>query len=166
MRQPTQMVFVLEGRVDAWLQAGGRVVAPRPASCPVCGHGWVTFDFDGFYPRHTRWGRVRIRRVWCTNESCKQRSHSLLPDVLVSGRVDLVSVIGWALESQAAGVGHRSIAAALGVPEAAEPAHPGLFTISKMIARSMPTTMRSAPTTLASCTRSVRPRSSGPSEAS
>lgn len=54
--------------------------------------------------------------MWCTNGSCGQRSHSLLPDVLVSGRVDLASVIGWALEAKAAGVGHRSIAARLGVP--------------------------------------------------
>jgi len=111
-----QMVFVLEVRVDAWLRAGGRVGVPRPVSCPVCGHGWVTFA--GFYPRHTRRGRVWIRRLWCTNEGCKQRSHSLLPDVLVSGRVDLVSVIGWALEAKASGVGHRPIAQQLQVPAA------------------------------------------------
>ena len=111
-----QMVFVLEVRVDAWLEAGGRVEVPRPASCPVCSHDWVTFD--GFYPRHTRRGRVSIQRVWCTNEGCVQRSHSLLPDVLVSGRVDLASVIGWALEAKAAGVGHRSIAQQLQVPAA------------------------------------------------
>jgi hypothetical protein len=56
--------------------------------------------------------------VWCTNDACVQRSHSLLPDVLVSGRVDLASVIGWALQARAAGVGHRPIAARLGVPAA------------------------------------------------
>lgn len=108
------MVFVLEVRVDAWLEAGGRVEVPRPASCPVCGHGRVTFD--GWYPRHTRRGRVWIQRVWCTNEGCGLRSHSLLPDVLVSGRVDLASVIGWALEAKVAGHGHRVIAAQLGLP--------------------------------------------------
>ncbi len=111
-----QMVFVLEVRVDAWLEAGGRVKVPRPASCPECGHGWVIFD--GFYPRHTRRGRVWIQRVWCASDICEQRSHSLLPDVLVSGRVDLASVIGWALQAWAAGVGHRPIAAQLGVPAA------------------------------------------------
>lgn len=116
MRQPMQMVFVLGVRVDAWLEAGGRVEVPRPASCPSCGHGWVIFD--GVYPRQTRRGQVWIQRVWCTSDTCEQRSHSLLPDVLVSGRVDLASVIGWALEARAAGVGHRPIAAQLGVPAA------------------------------------------------
>jgi hypothetical protein len=111
-----QMVFVLEVRVDAWLAAGGRVEVPRPAACPSCGCSRVIFD--GWYPRHTRRGRVAIQRILCTSEGCVQRSHSLLPDVLVSGRVDLASVIGWALEAKAAGVGHRPIAAQLGVPAA------------------------------------------------
>lgn len=111
-----QMVFVLEVGVDAWLSAGGRVEIPRPSSCPSCGHGRVTFD--GWYPRHTRRGRVAIQRVLCGDDGCGQRSHSLVPDVLVSGRADLVSVIGWALEAKAAGMGHRSIAVQLGVPAA------------------------------------------------
>jgi hypothetical protein len=111
-----QMVFVLEVGVDAWLSAGGRVEIPRPSSCPACGHASVTFD--GWYPRHTRRGRVAIQRVLCGNDACGQRSHSLLPDVLVSGRTDLASVIGWALEAKAAGVGHRPVAARLGVPAA------------------------------------------------
>lgn len=116
MRQPMQIVFVLEVRVEAWLEAGGRVEMPRPSSCQVCGHDSV--NFDGTYPRHTRRGRVAVQRVLCTNEDCGQRSHSLLPDVLVSGRVDLASIIGWALEAKAAGVGHRPIAQHLGVPAA------------------------------------------------
>lgn len=111
-----QIVFVLDVGVDAWLKAGGRVETPRPSSCPACGQGWVTFD--GWYPRHTRRGRVAIHRVLCSSESCGQRSHSLLPDVLVSGRADLASVIGWALEAKASGAGHRRVAARLGVPEA------------------------------------------------
>ncbi|CAN5922610.1 hypothetical protein BH23ACT10_BH23ACT10_29610 [soil metagenome] len=61
---------------------------------------------------------MSIQRVLCANAGCGQRSHSLLPDVLVSGRVDLVSVIGWALQAKAAGVGHRRIAERLGVPAA------------------------------------------------
>lgn len=111
-----QMVFVLEVGVDVWLAAGGRVEVPRPSSCPSCGHDRVIFD--GWYPRHTRRGRVAIQRVLCGNDGCIRRSHSLLPDVLVSGRVDLATVIGWALEAKAAGVGHRTIAVQLGVPAA------------------------------------------------
>lgn len=110
------MVFVLEVRVDAWLAAGGRVEVPRPGSCPWCGCSRV--NFDGWYPRHTRRGRVAIQRVLCADEVCEKRSHSLLPDVLVSGRVDLATVIGWALEAKAAGHGHRPIAAQLGLPAA------------------------------------------------
>lgn len=111
-----QIVFVLEVRVDVWLEAAGRVEVPRPSSCPACEHDRVIFD--GWYPRQTRRGRVSIQRVWCTSEDCAQRSHSLLPDVLVSGRADLASVIGWALEAKVdKGTGHRRLAAELGVPE-------------------------------------------------
>ena len=60
-----------------------------------------------------------LQRLLCANEeSCSQRSHSLLPDVLVSGRCDLASVVGWALEANAVGVGFRPIAGQLGVPAA------------------------------------------------
>ena len=111
-----QIIFVLDVTVDVWLEAGGRVEVPRPSSCPSCGH--VKVNFDGWYPRHIRRGRVSIRRVLCTNEGCGQRSHSLLPDVLVSGRIDLASVIGWALEARASGLGHRPIAEQLRVPAA------------------------------------------------
>lgn len=116
MWQPMQIVFVLEVAVEVWLAAGGRVEVPRPSWCPACGHGRVIFD--GWYPRHTRRGRVAIQRVWCTNDGCGQRSHSLLPDVLVSGRVDLASVIGWALEARAAGKTIVRISGEIGVPAA------------------------------------------------
>lgn len=111
-----QIVFVLEVSVDAWLEAGGRVETPRPESCPACGHGRVTFH--GWYSRQTRRGPVAIHRCCCGDEGCEQRWHSLLPDVLVSGRVDLARMIGWALEAKAAGRGHRAIAEQLGVPAA------------------------------------------------
>ena len=111
-----QIVFVLDVAVDVWLAAAGRIEVPRPSSCPACGHGRV--HFDGWYRRQTRRGRVSIQRVLCGDEGCGRRSHSLLPDVLVSGRVDLASVIGWALEAKAAGAGHRTIAETLGVPAA------------------------------------------------
>jgi hypothetical protein len=109
-----QIVFVLEVAVEVWLAAAGRIEVPRPLSCPSCGHGRV--NFDGWYPRQTRRGRVSIQRLLCSNGVCSQRSHSLLPDVLVTGRCDLVSVIGWALEAKATGWGHRRIGDELGVP--------------------------------------------------
>lgn len=40
----------------------------------------------------------------------------MVPDVLVAGRVDLASVIGWALAAKAAGWGHRRVAERLRVP--------------------------------------------------
>ena len=104
-----QIVFELSVRVDVWLAAHGRVDTPRPLACPSCGHARVLFD--GWYARHTRRGRVAIHRVRCANGGCAQRGHSLLPDVLVRGRVDLASVIGWGLEAKAAGVADRRIAA-------------------------------------------------------
>lgn len=114
--QPMQIVFVLEVSVEAWLSDEGRVGVPRPESCPTCGHDWLTFD--GWYPRQTRRGRVFIQRVLCARDKqgCEQSSHSLMPDVLVSGRVDLVRVIGWALEAKMGGWGHRRIGEQLGVP--------------------------------------------------
>lgn len=112
--QPMQIVFRLEGRVDAWLAAGGRVETPRPSACPSCGHGRVAFA--GWYPRHTRRGKVDIQRVSCTADGCGQPGHSLLPDVLVTGRIDLASVIGWGLEARAAGATHARIGGVLGVP--------------------------------------------------
>lgn len=111
-----RIVFELEERVEDWLAAGGRVATPRPERCPACGH--ERLSFEGWYPRRLRRGRVVLHRVRCANERCGQRWHSLHPDVLVAGRCDLASVIGWGLEARAAGRGHRGIAVRLGVPAA------------------------------------------------
>lgn len=107
------MVFAVEASIDEFVACRGRVVTPRPECCGVCGHGWLTFD--GWWTRQTRRGPVDIHRVLCAG--CG-RSHSCWPDVLVGRRVDLVVVIGAALEAKAAGWGHRRIADRLGVPAA------------------------------------------------
>ncbi|MGH8887384.1 MAG: hypothetical protein ACRDYX_19910 [Egibacteraceae bacterium] len=52
------IVFRHEQRVDARLACQGRVASPRPERCPVCGHGWVTFD--GWWPRAARRGPVAV----------------------------------------------------------------------------------------------------------
>lgn len=112
------IVFRLLQRVDTWLAEGGRVPVPRPVSCPVCGGDRLVFD--GWRPRATRSGPVAIQRVICVATSGHGdglgRSHSMVPDVMVSGRVDLASVIGQGLAAKASGAGHRAIGQALGVP--------------------------------------------------
>jgi hypothetical protein len=85
----------------------------RPARCPVCAHDRLSFA--GWWPRQTRRGRVDIHRVRCAG--C-QATHSLWPDVLVAWRVDLAELIGRGLELAAGGLGHRRVAALLGMPEA------------------------------------------------
>lgn len=61
-----------------------------------------------------------IQRVLCaaagSHPAGGDRSHSMVPDMLVAGRVDLASVIGWALAAKAAGWGYRQIAERLRVP--------------------------------------------------
>lgn len=111
---PLTIVFELQVSFSGFFDAGGLIVVPRPGVCPACGHGRLVFD--GWRPRQTRRGRVWLQRVLCRGPDCPQRSHSLCPDVLVAGRVDLARVIGWALEQAAAGVGYRPIAGVLGVP--------------------------------------------------
>jgi len=108
------IVFAVGVTVAELIARRGRVATPRPECCPVCGHDWLTFA--GWWPRQTRWGRVDVHRVLCTSKPCG-KTHSCWPDVLVGGRVDVVEVIGAALEAKAAGWGHRRIAGGLGVPE-------------------------------------------------
>ena len=65
----------------------------------------------------TRHGRrqLRPRRACC--QACRS-THVLLPGVALPRRADAVEVIAEALTANAAGVGHRPIAARLGRPEA------------------------------------------------
>lgn len=107
------MVFAVEVSLEEFLARRGRIVTPRPDSCPACRHRRVTFD--GWWTRQTRRGPVDVHRVLCA--ACGA-SHSCWPDVLVGRRVDLAAVIGAALEAKAAGMGHRRIAERLGVPAA------------------------------------------------
>ncbi len=83
-------------------------------------------DCDG---RLARWGRARTRTVRLADGEVRVqprrarcvgcgRTHVLLPDALLWRRRDGVEVIGAALVAHAAGAGHRTIAAALGLPAA------------------------------------------------
>lgn len=85
--------------------------------CPGCGG------------RLARWGRARARNVRAGGGEWRVQprrarcvgcgvTHVLLPDGLLWRRRDGVEVIGSALVAHAGGAGHRTIAAALGVPAA------------------------------------------------
>src|SRR6266542_104294 len=94
-------------------QAAGRGVPVPRADCPDCGQPMV---FWSGYQRYVRLGRVW--RVWVARAKCRPCgvTHALLPSFLLLRRVDVVWVIGEALERVAAGVGVRPVAAGLGVP--------------------------------------------------
>ena len=68
------------------------------------------------YRRYVRLGRVW--RVWVARAKCRPCgvTHALLPSFLLLRRLDMVEVIGVALERVVAGVGVRPVAAGLGVP--------------------------------------------------
>ena len=57
--------------------------------------------------------RLRFRRTRC--RACKA-THELVPTSTLLRRLDMVEVIGAALLAKATGLGHRRIAAALGLP--------------------------------------------------
>src|SRR6266508_3424243 len=67
------------------------------------------------HPDAQHQGPVDIHRVRCAG--C-QATHSLWPEVLVGRRVDLAELTGRGVELAAGGLGHRRVAAQLGVPEA------------------------------------------------
>src|SRR6266542_4453961 len=94
-------------------QAAGRGVRVPRADCPDCGQPMV---FWSGYRRYVRLGRVW--RVWVARAKCRPCgvTHALLPSFVLLRRVDVVWVIGEALERVAAGAGLRPVAAGLGVP--------------------------------------------------
>src|SRR6266511_904093 len=94
-------------------QAAGRGVRVPRADCPDCGQPMV---FWSGYRRYVRLGRVW--RVWVARAKCRPCgvTHALLPSFLLLRRLDMVEVIGVALERVVAGVGVRPVAAGLGVP--------------------------------------------------
>ncbi len=83
--------------------------------CPGCAGELGSW---GGYRRRVRVGRARfrllVRRARC--RAC-ERTHALLPGFLLARRLDVVDVIGCALEMAADGRGYRPIAAALGRKE-------------------------------------------------
>jgi transposase-like protein len=99
--------------VEQYAAAGRQVETPRPG-CPGCGR--VMQLWSGY----ARWVRVggRTWRVWVRRARCPscRVTHALLPSFVLARRVDVVEVIGAALERAMAGVGLRPIAAWLGVP--------------------------------------------------
>lgn len=93
--------------------AAGRAVQVPHADCPSCGRA---MGFWSGYERYLRLGRtyrVWVRRARCC--SCRV-SHALLPSFALLRRLDVVEVIGGALERAVAGVGLRPVAAGFGVP--------------------------------------------------
>ncbi len=96
-------------------QAAGRGVRVPRADCPECDRPMV---FWSGYQRYLRDGCGRIWRVWVVRARCRwcRVTHALLPSFALLGRVDVVWVIGAALERVAAGAGLRPVAAGLGVP--------------------------------------------------
>ena len=83
--------------------------------CPICAGELGSW---GSYRRGVRVGRARFRLL-VKRACCKacERTHALLPGFLLARRLDVVDVIGCALEMAAGGRGYRPIAAALGRKE-------------------------------------------------
>lgn len=105
---PVLMVGTRAGEVERDL-AGGSL------ECPSCGGSLGPWG----------WARCRVLRVrgacrWVRPRRARCRSclvtHVLLPVVALARRRDGVEVIGAALAAKQAGVGHRRIAAGVGVP--------------------------------------------------
>ena len=112
---PVLIVAVARRWVGPMLRAG---VGPSLAGgmrCPACAGGLGSW---GGYRRRVRVSRASfrllVRRAWC--KGCG-RTHALLPGFLFARRLDVVDVVGCAVEMAAGGRGYRPIASALGLGE-------------------------------------------------
>ena len=112
MSATVAIVWSCSSSVEAYATAGRAVDVPRP-DCPDCGRamGW----WSG-YERYVRAGRVH--RVWVRRAKCRpcRATHALLPSFALLRRLDVVEVIGSALERVLAGAGLRPVAGVLDVP--------------------------------------------------
>jgi hypothetical protein len=95
--------------------AAGRQINVPPAACPRCQLrliGW------GGYWRWIRAEPGTEHRLWIRRGRCPRcgRTHALLPSFLLIDRLDVVPVIGVALEQAAGGVDARTIAGELSRP--------------------------------------------------
>lgn len=98
----------------AYVSAGQHVVVP-PQRCPLCGR-WL-IGWGGYW----RWLRapLLVERIWIRRGRCRicRRSQALLPDLLLARRLDVVAVIGTAVQLKiATDVGLRTVAEQLDVP--------------------------------------------------
>jgi hypothetical protein len=92
--------------------AGRKVEMPRP-DCPNC---LAQMSFWGYYSRPLRIGgeiRLLVHRARC--EPCR-RTHALIPDFVVPGRLDSIEVIGPGIEQMAGDPTTAATAARAGVP--------------------------------------------------
>lgn len=112
----TPLVIVWRCRLDVlgYAAAGQRVEVPAPA-CPACGRRLVRWSGYWRWARAEHGGEVLlwVRRGRCA--ACR-RSHALVPDFLVKGRLDDVEAIGRGIVLAASGVGLRRVATRIGVP--------------------------------------------------
>jgi Domain of unknown function (DUF6431) len=97
--------------VDGYVAAGRELVVPRP-DCPGCRQ---PMRFWGWYERDVRVTAEVIRRLSVRRARCCERTHALLPGFVMWGRLDVVAVIGSALEAMCGGVGMRRVAEGLGL---------------------------------------------------
>lgn len=114
LEHPVAIVWACALGVTAYAAAGQGVVVPRLA-CPDCRRPLWRW---GGYWRWLRGPGEGERRLWVRRGRCRvcRRSHALLPDFVLVGRLDRVEVIGRGLILAASGVGARRVAAQIGVP--------------------------------------------------
>jgi Domain of unknown function (DUF6431) len=95
--------------------ADGRGIDVPTQVCPGC-HRPLT-NWGGYW-RWVRAERVAEQRIWIRRGWCAAcgRSQAVLPSFLLARRLDVVEVIGSALEQAAAGKGARPIAEDLKLP--------------------------------------------------